>query len=207
MPPQHAMEQKNRTRFAARTLFIIERPPSASANILAWPRLRAGGIRIVRLAKLLMLSATIATATLGAAVAGEAQANTLNAAIAPMPINRALEQYAKQTGLQVVYVSATASGVKSSGAAAGLSREAALRALLSGTGLESRFIDSTTVTITKAEQHAEVIPIQIAQAAPSRPTVETVTVTSSKLGGADVQSIPIAITALSQEQLTSTQTA
>jgi outer membrane receptor protein involved in Fe transport len=34
-----------------------------------------------------------------------------------------------------------------------------------------------------------------------------VTVTSSKLGGADVQSIPIAITALSQEQLTATQTA
>ncbi len=40
-----------------------------------------------------------------------------------------------------------------------------------------------------------------------RAAVETVTVTSSKLGGADVQSIPIAITALSQEQLTSTQTA
>jgi outer membrane receptor protein involved in Fe transport len=201
------MEQKNRTRFAASPLFIIERPPSASANILAWPRLRAGGIRIVRLAKLLMLSATIATATLGAAVAGEAQANTLNAAIAPMPLNRALEQYAKQTGLQVVYVSATASGVKSSGAAAGLTREAALRALLSGTGLESRFIDSSTVTITKAERHTEIVPIQIAQAAPSRPAVETVTVTSSKLGGADVQSIPIAITALSQEQLTATQTA
>ena len=33
------------------------------------------------------------------------------------------------------------------------------------------------------------------------------TVTSSKLGGADVQSIPISITALSQEQLTATQTA
>ncbi len=38
-------------------------------------------------------------------------------------------------------------------------------------------------------------------------TVETVTVTSSKLGGADVQSIPIAITALSQEELTSRQVA
>ena len=39
-----------------------------------------------------------------------------------------------------------------------------------------------------------------------RGSVETVTVTSSKLGGADVQSIPISITALSQEQLTATQT-
>jgi outer membrane receptor protein involved in Fe transport len=49
--------------------------------------------------------------------------------------------------------------------------------------------------------------MQLAQATPARSAVETVTVTSSKLGGADVQSIPIAITALSQEQLTATQTA
>ena len=51
-------------------------------------------------------------------------------------------------------------------------------------------------------------PLQLAQAASApHAAVETVTVTSSKLGGADVQSIPIAITALSQEQLTATQTA
>ena len=37
-------------------------------------------------------------------------------------------------------------------------------------------------------------------------SLETVTVTSSKIGG-DVQNIPISITALSQEQLTATQTA
>ncbi len=49
---------------------------------------------------------------------------------------------------------------------------------------------------------------RLAQATPaSRGAVETVTVTSSKIGGADVQNIPIAITALSQEQLTATQTA
>jgi outer membrane receptor protein involved in Fe transport len=160
----------------------------------------------VRLAKLLMLSATIATATLGAAAAGEAQANTLSTTIAPMPLNRALEQFAKQTGLQVVYVSATATGVESAGAAAGLTRDAALRALLSGTGLKPRFLDENTVTLIKAETQTPE-PIQIAQATPPRAAVETVTVTSSKLGGADVQSIPIAITALSQEQLTATQTA
>jgi outer membrane receptor protein involved in Fe transport len=48
--------------------------------------------------------------------------------------------------------------------------------------------------------------MQLAQAAP-RQSVETVTVTSSKLGGADVQTIPISITAMNQEQLTATQTA
>ncbi|HVT25557.1 MAG TPA: TonB-dependent receptor [Rhizomicrobium sp.] len=160
----------------------------------------------MRLAKLLMLSATIATASLSAAAAGQAQANTLSTTIAPMPLNRALEQFAKQTGLQVVYVSTTATGIESSGAKAGLTRDDALRSLLAGTGLKPRFVDENTVTLIKAEtQTAE--PIQIAQAAPPRAAVETVTVTSSKLGGADVQSIPIAITALSQEQLTATQTA
>ncbi len=53
-----------------------------------------------------------------------------------------------------------------------------------------------------------IAPVQIAQAVPvSRGVVETVTVTSSKLGGAAIQNIPISITALSQEQLTATQTA
>ena len=161
----------------------------------------------MRIAKLLMLSTVIASTALSAAVAGEAKANALPTSIAPMPLNRALEQFAKQTGLQVVYVSATATGVESAGAPAGISREAALHALLAGTGLESRFIDATTVTITKMIPPPEPLP-QAAQAVPaSRAAVETVTVTSSKLGGADVQSIPIAITALSQEQLTATQTA
>jgi outer membrane receptor protein involved in Fe transport len=52
------------------------------------------------------------------------------------------------------------------------------------------------------------LPVELAQAGPvNRASVETVTVTSSKLGGADVQSVPIAISAFSQEQLTATQTA
>src|SRR6185437_7389813 len=54
---------------------------------------------------------------------------------------------------------------------------------------------------------AQLPAMQLAQATPRASAVETVTVTSSKLGGADVQSIPISITALSQEQLTATQTA
>src|SRR6185437_6368383 len=61
--------------------------------------------------------------------------------------------------------------------------------------------------ISGRQSSVDIAPMQLAQAAPARAAVETVTVTSSKLGGADVQSIPIAITALSQEQLTATQTA
>jgi outer membrane receptor protein involved in Fe transport len=81
--------------------------------------------------------------------------------------------------------------------------------LLSGTGFTVQRDPSGGIGIVPQQQQssiADIPPLQLAQATP-RATVETVTVTSSKLGGADVQSIPIAITAMSQEQLTSTQTA
>ena len=67
---------------------------------------------------------------------------------------------------------------------------------------------SGAVIVTRDESSLAETSLTLAQATPpARAAVETVTVTSSKLGGADVQSIPIAITALSQEQLTATQTA
>src|SRR6185437_12047817 len=69
--------------------------------------------------------------------------------------------------------------------------------------------DGSIAIVRKANQQrseVDIAPLQLAQATAPRAAVETVTVTSSKLGGA-VQSIPIAITALSQEQLTATQTA
>jgi len=49
-------------------------------------------------------------------------------------------------------------------------------------------------------------PLQVVQNV-SHTSIETVTVTSSKLGKVDIQSLPIAITALSQDHLTATQTA
>jgi outer membrane receptor protein involved in Fe transport len=86
--------------------------------------------------------------------------------------------------------------------------------LLKGTNLRVEqsadrvfLIRGATNTHALNEAAQPVRPTQLAQATPPRTSVETVTVTSSKLGGADVQSIPIAITALSQEQLTATQTA
>ncbi|HTO42098.1 MAG TPA: TonB-dependent receptor, partial [Rhizomicrobium sp.] len=165
----------------------------------------------MRLSKLLLLSTAFVSASLAMAGVNPAMAadshSSLVSPIAPMPLNRALEVFAKQTGLQVVYVSTTASGITTLGAPAGLTREQTLRALLTGTGLKSQFIDSNTVTISRPSAAATEPLQQFAQTSPAPRAVETVTVTSSKLGGADVQSIPIAITALSQEQLTSTQTA
>jgi hypothetical protein len=95
--------------------------------------------------------------------------------------------------------------------AGNLPSDAALNRILKGTGLVTNRDPSGVITITPghASSQLNIGDIRLAQATPPSPraAVETVTVTSSKLGGADVQSIPIAITALSQEQLTATQTA
>ena len=87
----------------------------------------------------------------------------------------------------------------------------ALSRILNGTGFSASRDSSGIVAIVRRQSTREetlIAPVQIAQAVPvSRGVVETVTVTSSKLGGAAIQNIPISITALSQEQLTATQTA
>ena len=89
------------------------------------------------------------------------------------------------------------------------SSEEALSHILAGTGFVTRR-DSGAVVIVRGRQSSEIYHAQFAAAttpAVSGAALETVTVTSSKLGGADIQNIPISITALSQEQLTATQTA
>ena len=78
--------------------------------------------------------------------------------------------------------------------------------ILSGTSLVVHQ-HGTAVAIVQDDLSYPVVPtppiepIHLAAAAAEKPAIETVTVTSSKLGNADVQSIPIAITALSEEQL------
>ncbi len=124
----------------------------------------------------------------------------------------ALDAYMKQSGITLMYSPEAVKGAHSKGVKGNLSNDEALSHILSGTGLSEYRTDAGEVGIirgqsTSAEPQDE-ISVQLAQAAPSsRGSIETVTVTSSKLGGADVQSIPISITALSQEQLTATQTA
>jgi len=123
-------------------------------------------------------------------------------------LDRALSLYSAQTGAPISVASDAVRGIRTSGARGNLSPEQALGALLRGTGFIADHSPSGAIEIIRGSEAAEPQPFLFAQATSvSRPTVETVTVTSSKLGGADVQSIPISITALSQEQLTATQTA
>jgi len=123
----------------------------------------------------------------------------------------ALTVYMRQTGVQLLVSEDAVKGARTRGVKGDLTSEQALDRILNGSGFSARRDASGITGIVRDRSSANDIFIpsfQLAQATPSpRASVETVTVTSSKLGGADVQSIPIAITALSQEQLTATQTA
>src|ERR1044072_6895713 len=143
-------------------------------------------------------------------VAGAAQAESFN--VPEGDLRAALSLYSSQAHVQLMVSDEAVKGIRSSGAQGDLSADAALSRILHGTGFTAHRISSGAIGIvpdatqTLNEEKPQLVPIQLAQATP-RPSVETVTVSSSKLGGADVQSVPIAIPAMSQEQLTATQTA
>src|SRR6185437_6688970 len=121
----------------------------------------------------------------------------------------ALSAYTAQTGVHVLYAESLIKGVQTKGFRGNLPADQALTRILAGTGLMPHQ-DSGVVEIIRGSQSSEATQteaVQLAQLSPRNASVETVTVTSSKLGGADVQSVPIAISAFSQEQLTATQTA
>ena len=150
----------------------------------------------------------LATAAIAALCIGVAKAADFN--IPAGDLKAALDAYARQSGVPVLFSTDLVRGYRSKGVRGDYAPEEALTQILSGTGLSTYRDTDGSVGISHqgSENRAgENINLTLAQAAPTKAAVETVTVTSSKLGGADVQSIPIAITALSQEQLTATQTA
>ena len=127
-------------------------------------------------------------------------------------LKTALDDYSRQSGVQLIYLDSEVSAARSKAVKGDLRDSDALARLLSGTGFVIHRNTTGALGISRERSSeavgTEITPIQLAQAVQTPHTnVETVTVTSSKLGGGDVQSIPIAITALSQEQLTATQTA
>ncbi|HTO41153.1 MAG TPA: STN domain-containing protein, partial [Rhizomicrobium sp.] len=156
------------------------------------------------LATRLLASAACATVFSTAALCAEFD-------IAGGSLAAALDAYSVQAGVPVVVSANAIRHIPSKGLKGDFSAPDALSRLLKGTGFSANPSPSGVVQIVAVERKSSRIALpqmELAQAtpAPAR-SVETVTVTSSKLGGADVQSIPISITALSQEQLTATQTA
>jgi iron complex outermembrane recepter protein len=122
----------------------------------------------------------------------------------------ALKLYSSQSGIAVVVSDAAMKGAHTRGVKGVLSADAALSQILRGTGFVPSRDPSGVVDIvrdvpqTHSARLVQATPVRVAAAAAA--SVETVVVTSSKIKG-DIQTVPIAITALSQEQLTSRQIA
>lgn len=79
--------------------------------------------------------------------AGSAFGQAARFDIAPQPLSRALMKFSSKTGIQLFFNANVARGLASQGARGELTPQAALAALLSGTGLSYEFTNANTVTI------------------------------------------------------------
>jgi outer membrane receptor protein involved in Fe transport len=79
-----------------------------------------------------------------------AQAQVLSSTVPAQPLARALEMFAQESGLQLVYRSELTAGISTRGARAGLRYEEALRELLRDTGLGFEFVNAQTVALRTA---------------------------------------------------------
>jgi iron complex outermembrane receptor protein len=127
----------------------------------------------------------------------------------------ALGSYMQQAGVEIVYSENFVRGHHSRGARGDYSETAALTQILRGTGFTAQTVSPSAIGIvpqqTKpAERLAQATrpaPAALAPVTPAAPTaIETVVVTAQHKSE-NIQQVPIAVTALSQEQLTARQIA
>ncbi len=126
-------------------------------------------------------------------------------------LSAALDAYTVQTGIPLVVSAEAVKGSRTHGVQGELTASVALSRILSGTGfIDRREANGLVIVPEPASRQiddvASTLRIAAASVSAASASVETVVVTSSKIKG-DIQTVPIAITALSQEQLTSRQIA
>ena len=127
-------------------------------------------------------------------------------------LEAALHAYTTQAGVQLIVSDTSVKGTHTHGAKGELTAAAALSRILEGTGFSTQITPAGVIAVVHEEHGTHALAMHapdvtsVRLAAASAASVETVVVTSSKIKG-DIQTVPIAITALSQEQLTSRQIA
>ncbi|HEX5777191.1 MAG TPA: TonB-dependent receptor, partial [Caulobacteraceae bacterium] len=117
-------------------------------------------------------------------------------------LSQALDLYIRQSGEQLIYRVADVRGMKSPGVSGALSTEEALARLLEGTSLTIKRDASGLIAVASMETPAP----QSGSAAGGGAEVEALIVTAQKREE-DIQDVPIAISAFSQEDLTRSQVA
>ncbi len=149
--------------------------------------------------------AALAGGVCAMALAGGAHAAENRAFNVPAgDLQAALDSYAQQSGVQLLYRVDLVKGVHSDGAQGVLSSDDALTMVLADTGLQIRRHPSGAVAIVRAGEGGS--DPQSGSAAGGGATVEALIVTAQKREE-DIQDVPIAISAFSQEDLTRSQVA
>jgi iron complex outermembrane receptor protein len=99
-----------------------------------------------RLISLAFLAA-LAGGSMFASEAGAQNTTSNDAGIAPQPLADALNAFARQHGLKLIYASDLATNRRSNGAPAGLPAAETLQRILSGTGLTAKWLNERTISI------------------------------------------------------------
>lgn len=88
---------------------------------------------------------------------GRAIAQDSQYAIDPQPLPGALQEFAEQSGYQVIYRPEIAVGLDSAGAQHAISGDETIRELLKGTGLRHEFVNERTITIRQADDDGQAL--------------------------------------------------
>ena len=91
----------------------------------------------------------------GRAAQLEPGARTFELRITAQPLDEALQEFSRQSGMQVIYFSGLTDGIQSPGVNGKYTVTAALQALLVGSGLTFHVINARTVQIRKEDAGAE----------------------------------------------------
>jgi outer membrane receptor protein involved in Fe transport len=151
----------------------------------------------------LKLALAAGAGALALTTAGMAVAQTRDFDVPAGDLGFALELYARQSGVQIIYKTADVSGVPTRGTRGALSPDDALNQLLEGTTFQVRRDPSGAIALAQAGSHSGP---QSSSAAGGGAEVEALIVTAQKREE-DIQDVPIAISAFSQEQLETHQIA
>ena len=161
--------------------------------------------------KLQLLKSALVSGASVLALANPAAAKVFN--IPDGDLATALGAYMQQSGIDIVYLDDVVRGHRSHGAKGEFTETAALTQILQGTGFRAETMPSNAIGIVPEKKKAEEMRVaQAARRAAAAPastmpaTVETVVVTAQKKSE-NIQNVPIAVTALSQAQLTERQIA
>ncbi|WP_448097422.1 TonB-dependent receptor domain-containing protein [Luteibacter yeojuensis] len=104
------------------------------------------------------LAFCIALALAGPLVSSAFAETPATTSIPPMPLAQALDQFAQESGWQVVYDAGISDAVRSAAAPGGVPAEQQLAALLRGTHMTYRFVTPTTVKIVPGNARAGTSP-------------------------------------------------